>query len=391
MLSLARKLIFVTIMLGLLVSLLGCQDDYQVYTMNLSDSFNTTNKVIVISKTKSESELNKLYNDLDQILINLDRLFNVQDRGDEITTELMRLYAQAGIAPMVVSDELLMVVKKTLEISDYSLVDEVYLFDPTIAPVWDYWNFIDNLYDPFFDNRAEAPSQAGINALLPLVNRQNIEINEEAKTIFLKETGMKLDLGAIVKGYAADKLKTHLISMGYEKAVIDVGRNILLLGSGVTADGKDLDWKVDVQTPFVGLFDDNTVKTYGSMRLNDVTVVTSGTYEKYIKDEDGIMYHHILDPRTGYPVNNQVVSVTVVCQESIVGDGFSTTLFTLGLEKGMEIVNELLYLDAIWVVENGLKKEVYVSDGLKEIFDFNEAVESIGYVYKGAYNENFGN
>ncbi|MGD9605423.1 MAG: FAD:protein FMN transferase [Bacilli bacterium] len=387
----ARRIIFGLLFVIIVITLTGCQDDYQVYTLNLSDSFNTTNKVIIISKTKSQDELDKLYDGLDQILIDLDHKFNVQDRGDGVTTELMRLNAQSGIAPMTVSDELFMVVKKALEISNYSLVDEVYLFDPTIAPVWDKWNFIDNLYDPFMDNRADAPLLEEINVLLPLVDRSNIEINEEQKTIFLKATGMKLDLGAIVKGYAADKLKTYLISQGYEKAVIDVGRNILLLGSGITADSKDIAWKVDVQTPFIDLFAENNLKTYGSMRLSDVTVVTSGTYEKYIKNEEGVMYHHILDPRTGFPVDNQVLSVTVVCQESIVGDGFSTTLFALGLERGMAIVNELDYLDTIWVIQNNDKKEVYVSDGLKDIFDFNEAVETIGYVYKGAYNENFGN
>jgi len=318
-------------------------------------------------------------------------MFNVQDRGDGVVTELMRLNAQAGIAPMLVSDELLMVVKKTLEISNYSQVDGTYLFDPTIAPVWDNWHFIDKLYDSFLDNRAQAPDEATITALLPLVNRENIEINEEQKTIFLKVAGMKLDLGAIVKGYAADKLKKYLVDLGYKKAVIDVGRNILLLGSGINPDGQDMDWKVDVQTPFVGMFDDNAVRTYGTMRLSDVTVVTSGIYEKYIKDDEGRMYHHILDPRTGFPINNGVISVTVICQESIVGDGFSTSLFTLGLEKGMEVVNALDYLEAVWVVEQGQKKAVYISKGLKDIFVFNEAVATLGYVYQGVYNENFGN
>ncbi|HOH18342.1 MAG TPA: FAD:protein FMN transferase, partial [Bacilli bacterium] len=103
------------------------------------------------------------------------------------------------------------------------------------------------------------------------------------------------------------------------------------------------------------------------------------------------MYHHILDPRTGFPINNGVISVTVICQESIVGDGFSTSLFTLGLEKGMEVVNALDYLEAVWVVEQGQKKAVYISKGLKDIFVFNEAVATLGYVYQGVYNENFGN
>jgi thiamine biosynthesis lipoprotein len=389
--KIARKSIILPLLVLVLSFLVGCGDDYQVYTMNLSDSFNTTNKIVLVSKKKTELELNELYEELDNILIDLDEIFNIQDRGDGVETELMRLNGQAGIAPMVVSDEVLTVVKKAMEISQYSLVEGKYLFDPTIAPVWDLWNFVDHLYDPYMDNRTEPPTEQDILDLLLLVDKDKVIINEQNKTIFLTEENMKLDLGAIVKGYAADKIKRYLISLGYEKAVIDVGRNILLLGDGITSDSKDIPWKVDVQTPFVGLFDDDTVKTYGTMRLSDVTVVTSGTYEKYIKDEEGIMYHHILDPRTGYPIDNQVISVTVVCQDSIVGDGFSTTLFALGLDRGMALINALDYLDAVWVVENSGKKEVYISSGLEGVFEFNTAVESIGYVYKGVYHENAGN
>ena len=391
--KLARRtvLIIMLLLLPLLFSACGEKNPYRVYTFNLSDSFNTVNKVQIVSREKPQAELDALYDELDQILIDLDHRFNIQDRGDGIITEQMRINQNAGIAPLAVSDEMITVLKKALEMSELSLSGGVALFDPSIAPVWDVWDFVNNLYDPFMDNRAEIPTAEQITARLPLVDYTKIIIDETAKTVFLQDAGMKIDLGAIVKGYAADQLKAHLVAKGYDKAVIDVGRNILLLGDGVDVDGANTPWKVSIQTPFVSQYDGSDLQTYGSMKLTDVTVVTSGTYEKYIMDESGNMYPHILDPRTGYPFDNGVIGVTVVCSESIVGDGFSTTLFALGIVDGMALVNSLDYLDAVWVVENGTSKEIYVSDGLKDLFVFNEAVTEIGFVYKGAYNENFGN
>ncbi|MFA6611880.1 MAG: FAD:protein FMN transferase, partial [Bacilli bacterium] len=113
----------------------------------------------------------------------------------------------------------------------------------------------------------------------------------------------------------------------------------------------------------------------------------SGVYEKYIMDENQNEYHHILDPRTGFPIDNNVISVSVITDSSITADGYSTTLLAVGLEKGMEIVAKTTGLEAVYVVRNNDKYEVYISQGLQDQFEFNENVMNIGYEYKGVFSE----
>lgn len=363
----------------------ACNNNSKIYTLNLSNAFNTINKVDLITKKTSEDKLLILWEELNQILVDLDNLFNVQERTEE--TDLMRINNNAGIGPVEVDQEVIDVLKKTIEMCAFSIVDGRALFDPTIAPVWDKWDFINKEYNEWKNNLETIPTNEEIEELIDLVDYTKVEIDDENNTVFLKEEGMKLDLGAIVKGYAADKLKAHLILRGYNKAVIDVGRNILLLGSFVDNKGKDRPFSIGLQTPFV-FSGDSEIGTFGDVHVENITIVTSGTYEKYIYTEEGNRYHHILDPRTGFPFNNNVVSVVAICKESIIGDAFSTILFALGIDEGMKVVNELDYLEAIWVIQNGNKKEVYISEGLIDIFVFNSSVESINYVYKGVYNAN---
>jgi thiamine biosynthesis lipoprotein len=200
---------------------------------------------------------------------------------------------------------------------------------------------------------------------------------------------MALDLGGIVKGYAADKLKIYLLDKGYDSAIINIGGNIQLVGS---IFGKP--FSVGIRTPYVNWSnfrydeDDNIINNvYGTVQVNDQTVVTSGTYEKFIQDEEGNRYHHILDPRTGLPFDNNVIAITVITNQSIVADGLSTSLFALGLERGMEIVNATEGLETIWVIKNGRQREIYLSKGLEDLFTFNENVTKERFIFKGVYYE----
>lgn len=382
-----KKIFIITILITSIFSLTACssQKKYIKYSIQLEDAFNTVNSVDVFTLgTRSQKELLQLAKELDNTLINLDMLFNVQDRHDGKTTQLMKVNQMSGIEPVSVDEEVISVIKKAIEMSEKSLIDKVALFDPTIAPVWDLWNFIDNQYNPLFDNRSIIPKIEDINNALLLVDYKKIIIDDVKNTVFLPVSGMKIDLGAVVKGYAADKIKNHLIEKGYHKAVIDIGRNILTLGSYFDKELNDKPWNIAIQTPYVFDSEDENVY-FGTLKVTDMTLVTSGVYEKYILDEEGNKYHHILDPRTGLPFDNRVVSITVVTKKSIDGDAYSTTLFSLGLEKGMELINSTEGLDAVWVIDNNGINEVYISSGLEDNFQFNSSVENINYIYKGVY------
>lgn len=391
--------------IGLIVTFLlfvlsACQRDYYNKFILIS-AFNTTNTVEIFSKSPiSEKEREIIKEDMDTILIDLDNIFNIQERqGQKLETVLYEIAQKAGVEPVEVSEEVIFVLKKALEMSELSKVQfqdkEVALFDPTIAPVWKKWDFSTNQYD-HFDNILPVSEIEKIKEKVSeiidsgLVDYNKIKINEENKTVYLEKEGMEIDLGAIAKGYAADKIKEYLLNRGYTSSIINIGGNILLVG-----DLLGRPFNIGIRTPYINwtnLRKDKDGKyinqTFGSLQVSDLSVVTSGTYERYIRDKSGNEYHHILHPATGLPINNNVVSITVITDESIMADGYSTTLFALGLEKGMEIVERTEGLETIWVVRNDKKFEIYLSSGLADSFSFNENVIEDGFVYKGVYNEN---
>lgn len=395
-----KKFSFVILVAFLFIVLSACQRDYYNKFV-LTSAFQTTNTLEIFTKNPiSKEELEIIKEEVNNILIGLDNIFNVQERySEKLDSVLSKVSEKAGVEPVEVSEEVIFVLKKALEMSELSKVqfqnEEVALFDPTISPVWKTWDFPTNQYD-HFDNILSVSEIEEIKEEIKeiinagLVDYKKIKINEEDKTVYLEKEGMEIDLGAIAKGYAADKIKDYLVNRGYNSCIISVGGNILLVGD---LFGKP--FKIGIRTPYINwtnLRKDKKGKyineAFGLIEVSDLSVVTSGTYERYIRDRSGNEYHHILHPATGLPINNNVVSITVITEESIMADGYSTTLFALGMEKGLEIVENTEGLETIWVIRNGKTFEIYLSSGLADSFSFNENVIEDGFVYKGVYNEN---
>ncbi|MGN1296060.1 MAG: FAD:protein FMN transferase [Bacilli bacterium] len=389
-----KKLLAILIVIFMGLGLSGCNNiSYKVYTISMPNHFGTVSSVqiLYVDGSLDDEAKQKLDQGCNAVLKKLDDIFNIQEENRTKKTELMLINEKAGVEPVVVSPEVIEVLKEAISVSNDSKVDGVALYDPTIGVIWNAWNFIDNGFDywedllePGSSNHDPLP-QSEIDKLLPLVGFDKIIIDEEASTVYLSEVGMVLDLGSVVKGYAADKVKEYLQSEGIEKAVIDIGGNIQLLGLYVdSSDGyKDINWKIGIKTPFYYKYSEDQY-TIGYINVGEATVVTSGTYEKYIKDNDGNMYHHILDPRTGQPINNGVVCVTVVTTKSIVADSLSTMLFSLGLERGMAYVENHEDIEAIYVVSDGTSNKIYASSGLESNFVFNVELTKINYSYEGA-------
>lgn len=216
-------------------------------------------------------------------------------------------------------------------------------FDIAIGPVSSLWDFT--------SDNPSVPEDSLIQAALPLVDYQDVVLDGQDLT-FQKE-GMQLDLGAIAKGYIADRLKNYLLENGVESAVINLGGNVLCVGS--RPDGTP--FRVGLQRPFA---DRN--ETIATIEVSDLSVVSSGIYERYF-EQDGQLYHHILDPATGYPCENNLVAVTILSEESTDGDGLSTTCFALGLEKGMELIESLENVEAMFITEDN---ELHYSSGFPQ-------------------------
>lgn len=168
-----------------------------------------------------------------------------------------------------------------------------------------------------------------------------------------------IDLGSIAKGYIADRVRDYLAENGVESAVISLGGNVLLLGS--KPDGSD--FNIGIQEPFGSRSDYS-----GVVSLSDLSLVTSGVYERYF-EEDGRRYHHILNPNTGYPYENGLLSVTIIGPRSMDCDGLSTACFSLGLEKGMELIDSIPDYYAIFITED---YEQHFSEGFSERVSYRE-------------------
>ena len=245
------------------------------------------------------------------------------------TSEISRIN-NAGGEPVEVSDETAGLIEEGIKYGDISDGR----FDITIAPATDLWNFTDNeekiLPDP--DELAEAVTHIDYHC-----------IKVEGNTVTLTDPEARIDLGGIAKGYIADRLKEYLKDEGIEHALIDLGGNMLTLGRRY--DGND--FRIGIQKPFA-----DTGTAMAVVSVNDKSVVTSGDYERYF-EKDGVIYHHILDPDTGYPVQNDLDQVTIISDQSVDGDALSTTCFAMGLEDGLELIRSLDSIEAVFVTKDG--------------------------------------
>lgn len=244
------------------------------------------------------------------------------------TSEVSRINRAQG-ASVTVSDETAELIRLGIEYGELSEGK----FDITVASATDLWNFRDNEEKelPGPDELAEAASHIDYHC-----------IQIDGTTVTLTDPKAKIDLGGIAKGYIADKLKEYLKDQGVEHALINLGGNMLALGG--RADGSD--FQIGLQEPFAA---DGTVLT--SLSVSDRSVVSSGNYERYF-EKDGVIYHHILDPDTGYPIQNDLYQVTVISDSSVQGDALSTTCYALGLEEGMKLIQDMDNVDAVFVTSD---------------------------------------
>ena len=253
---------------------------------------------------------------------------------------ISKINKNAGKKAVKVDEDTFRVIEKALKYAELTNGK----FDPTIGPVVSLWGI--------GTKDARVPSDQEINDTKNLVNYKMVELNKDQRKVKLLKKNMKLDLGAIAKGYAADEVRKIMDENNAVSAFVNLGGNVLVYGD--KTDGSL--WNVGIQDPR-----ESRGSVAGSIEVADKTIVTSGNYERYFK-EDGKIYHHILNPDTGRPSRNNLLSVSIITKDSFDADVISTSAFILGLDKGMELINNMDNVEAIFITDN---LDVKTTPGLK--------------------------
>ena len=241
------------------------------------------------------------------------------------TTETSEINRNAGIKPVVVDEELFNLIQRAIKIS--KLTEGA--FDISYASMDKIWKFDGSM--------TEMPSEETIKNSVAKVGYQNIILNEADHSVFLKLKGMKIGFGAIGKGYSADKAKALLISKGVKAGIINASGDLTTWGT--QPDGKD--WMVAIVNPI------NKDKVFAWLPVHNSAVVTSGNYEKYVKF-NGVLYTHIIDPRTGYPATG-LLSASIFTANAELADALATSVFVMGVDVGLDFINQLKGVECILV------------------------------------------
>ena len=259
------------------------------------------------------------------------------------TTQISQVSKNSGIQPVKVDKEVYDLVERAIKVSQLTSG----AFDISYASMDKIWKFDGSM--------KEMPTPEAIKQSVARIGYQKIVLDAKAQTIFLKEKGMKLGLGGIGQGYIADKIKDLLLSKGCISGIVNVSGDINAWGYQTT--GKP--WTVAIVNPM------NKNKVFATFPLENSSVETSGSYEKFVVF-DGKRYSHIIDPRTGYPAQG-VVSVSVFAKQTEIADALATGIFVLGVDVGLNLVNQLKGIGCIIVDDKG---EIHTSKNI-DIKKFN--------------------
>lgn len=298
----------------------------------LLDTF--TQITIYPNDANSQEAMDQAFN----YIVEMAELFSEFEEG----TDISKVNQAAGQNPVKVQPQ-------TFELVEFGLQHSEkfnQIFDISIGAISYPWKMA--------SDKKTIPDPDVIEENLPLVDYQQVELDHQAQSIFLKKAGMRLDLGAIAKGYIADGIAKILKDKGINSAIINLGGNLVLIGAKATSQKA---WKVGIQNP-----GKDTGSIVGSLPITDQTVVTSGIYERYV-EVDGQPYHHILDPQTGYPLDNKLAAITIIANQSLLADTYSTIVFSMGLEKGLDFVNKEDELEAIFITKDN---QIYLSQGIDD-------------------------
>ena len=279
-------------------------------------------EITVVAKTQLEADK--------QIAIAIGEISRIEAliSSWKTTSETSNINKNAGVSPVKVSKELFNLIQRALQISN--LTDGA--FDISYASMDKLWKYDGSM--------TQIPSKEAIKKSVAKVGYQDIIVDPQNSTVFLKNKGMKIGFGAIGKGYAADKAKKLLISNGVSGGIINASGDINSWGSKPSGSS----WQVAITNPL------NKNKAFAMLPIKDA-VVTSGNYEKYVTFNSR-RYSHIIDPRSGYP-SQGIISVTVFAPKAELADALATSVFVMGVETGIDRINQLKAIECIIITDTG--------------------------------------
>ncbi len=323
-----RRLLLLAL-LPVLLSLCGCSNDAQVHFFAMDTSMSMT---VVTRDAKNVLAASE------EEILRLENLLSYTDEKSAVSA--------LNRGETIENEEL---VALTAEAISYSDITQN-AFDITIAPIVSAWGFTEDAF--------RVPTESEISALLPLVGSGGISLSNSTVSL---APGVSIDLGGIAKGYASDRIAAIWDAHNVESGCAALGGNVYV--RGYKSNGSL--WRIAVRDPH------NSAGTIGVLSLNDAFAVTSGGYERNFT-ENGVTYHHIIDPATGYPAQSGLLSVTVVSHESgTLCDAYSTALFVLGEEKALELYRAANgAFELILVTEDG---RVLITEHLADAFEKNES------------------
>lgn len=266
-------------------------------------------------------------------ILRLESLFDVT--SDE--SDISKINSSGGNA-VSVSDDTADIISRACQISGQTNGS----LDITIYPVLKEWGFTTENY--------KIPQQKEIDVLLEYVDYK--KVNVDGNTVTLPEN-MNIDLGSVAKGYTSDRICQILEDEGINSAMVNLGGNVQVIGK--KTDGSL--WRVGVENP------QNTEEMACKLSVSNCAVITSGNYERFFVGEDGKKYWHIIDPKTGYPADNGIISATVIGNSGLICDALSTALFVMGTERAVEYCTEHKEIDAVLITSD---MKLYITDGIAD-------------------------
>ena len=217
--------------------------------------------------------------------------------------------------------------------------------DISIYPVLKAWGFTTSEY--------QVPSDEALSELLKNVDYNKVSLNKNTASI---EAGMQIDLGSVTKGYTSSRIAGYFRENGVTSGLINLGGNVECIGAKPNGEK----WKVAIKSPYP----DSKSGVFGVIEAEDVAIITSGGYERFFED-NGETYWHILDPKTGCPAKNGLISVTIIGKDGLMCDGLSTALFVKGLDDSIAFWKDNQDFDAVFITDSG---DVYVTEGISDTF-----------------------
>ena len=276
-------------------------------------------------------------------LAQMQTVSNTLDRYlDPQVSEVSRINSQAGLDPVEITGDTLSVLETSLQVARFTGG----AFDPTIGPLVDLWEAS--------RERDRLPSQTELQAALSSVDFNQLILDPDGFTAFLADPDMTLDLGGSAKGHVVDVAANALREQGITRAFIDAGGDIAVLGR---RDRRN-PWRIGIADPL------NPSQVLGIVQVEDETIVTSGTYQRF-SDIEGRLYHHIVSPIDGFPTEG-ILSATVIAPSALLGDALSTALMVLGPQESLNVLREHFpQVRALIVTED---RELFLSDGMHDVF-----------------------